>query len=289
MYHRSYYDSLGAERDLAGWPGAKPELIDGETRVFGTGGKGPSGVVLCSHGIAIQIVGIGDMVGVAEIGDVELTASREFIQDDTGGAGAKKLAERLVSGLRPEIVAKLNDLERYGMIPARLNFLRATAKYYGPDVLQATGLHWIPVLEPPGNLIHRSKKEVLHLLAGTRRVVLASGVSARSLYRSALPLISAADLGSRVVILTSQELEVKYNDSDRFKHAKEPCPIDGPLGELLAKLEDSPSELILTEQVIDIVAEAWGMSRATILDQRWYLDWQRDVIWTDLTREDGAR
>jgi len=129
-------------------------------RLVTAGGAGARGIIRCSYGIAVDRVPASDLSGLVELGEIELTASRESPLNpgedasDYHGAyprrnGDNDLLSMLRSKIRPEVVAGLNGLEQHGMIPARLGFVRGIASLYGSDTVRDSTLRWIPTIEPP--------------------------------------------------------------------------------------------------------------------------------------------
>lgn len=155
----------GGKWSLSGWPDARPQHSDSSRRLICLGGAPSFGVIACSQGIAVEMVRCPDITGLYEMGAVELTASRETILDpaepplDRFWRRSDHLVKKIRADLLPAVIARVDDMNSYGMLPGRLEFLRGLSGIFGEELLDKTTLNWIPVTEPPGNLIHRSKQE----------------------------------------------------------------------------------------------------------------------------------
>ena len=142
------------------------------------------GVVLCSMGIAVQVLIVPDIFGVPEIGDVELTASREDLipsqqrmhRDDS----LSDLTSTFLEYAKPKVVVSVANLgERHGMLPGRMGFLRFLASIYGYSILLDTQLKWVPVTQPPGDLVHYRKQAIVDRMQTENRVLIAFRVRVR--------------------------------------------------------------------------------------------------------------
>jgi hypothetical protein len=288
-YRRISTMSFGGKYSLTGWPGRGPEVSTESSRVVGGGGALCFGVIFCSRGIAVNIAPIGDLTGIVDVGDVELAASRESFPDlDAPGENKSAMAgveSRVIADMRPEIVAKLDELERHGMIPARIGFLRGLAGIYGPDVLLRTSLPWVPVIMPPGNLIHHSPTQLTKLLSKHHHVVLAWGVGPASAYTTAAQLIPAAELGQTpLIVISFEEVKVGYEKLQQLKYGGCGSTIEGTLDQILEKVGSPESEMILAPILVRAVADAWSISPEAISNQIWRLEYENNILWADLSR-----
>jgi hypothetical protein len=128
------------------WIDRRPEAISDSFRIVATPGIGH--VVICSKGFAIDTVHIPGMVGVTEIGDVEVDAARS----KTLRWDHQTFRKRLIERLKPRILEGLEDLEREFSIPSKYSFLNSVSVVYGQDFLTDTKLPWISIIEPPGRV-----------------------------------------------------------------------------------------------------------------------------------------
>ncbi len=295
----SSYSALGraGKFDLFGWPGSSPQLRDDFNRVVSSGGTGEFGVLRCSEGIAVDVVPAYDMSGISEVGELDLPVSRnepleprwpyarprKMDPDDPIVAQADALRNRLVAGIYPDVIAKLNELERYGMLPARMEFLRGIARIYGNTVLIESGLRWIPVVQPPGNLVHHSAAELAEQLRQHRRVGVFSGIGPGGAYAVAARYLRATELGHMLVIaFRLEEVQADYSDKDRLKIAGKSNPLDGPLEKVLGEFKEGPVELTFLSSTIEILAGAWSIPKKSITDQQWRFDFESNILWADL-------
>jgi hypothetical protein len=292
---RRFGRKVGNRFDLVGWPGLKPQLISEEARAFSSGGEPADGVLRCSQGIAIDVVGDPDLTGIMDIGRVELTASRESLNDEQIYArprrarfATKKGNDLLAAALVPEVLAKMNDLERFGMVPARLTFLRHLASVYGKDILSQTSLRWIPVLEPPGNLIHRSYRELVDTLSKEARVVVGVGISPASTYSLAAGRVPSSELGRTMVLcFRHEEIDISYSAKERLK-LEHGAYIEGTFDDVLKNLTGSSMKLELLPLLVDLISEAWRTSTDELRRQRWTLDIDGEIFRSALERGSTA-
>ncbi len=162
----------GGKYDLMDWPGLKPRVVSDDRHILSSGGIPAPGILRCSKGIAVDLIRSEDLYGVLEVGDMELSAARsgpvhaslgnrsshDFVFDEMKyDHETDSPVVTLRECMKTEIVGKIDDMERYGMLPSRLMFLRLMATLYGIEVLLETSLPWVSTVEPPGNTVHRSR------------------------------------------------------------------------------------------------------------------------------------
>jgi hypothetical protein len=302
--YRGSRADLGGKWSVKGWPGAKPQHVDDSKRLLSQGGETSYGVICCSQGIAVQTARFPDVTGLFEVGEVDLTVSRESIADLAGLAtpaantqmGA--ITDKIASAIRPAVLAKINELHAYGMLPGRIRFLRGMAAIFGRELRCETSLKWIPLTLPPGDLIHRSRQELLEDLGGQSRILLSAGANPGSTYAVGSSHIPAAELGRMMVLsINIEEIEVTYAAKNRFDEEKFGGVIKGSLDRILSVVSDDSrsrsethseaelnSRLFLTTFLIECIAMSWGMSSAALRGQNWYLHYQDNVLLGDLRR-----
>jgi hypothetical protein len=301
--------NVGGKWAVKGWPGAKPQHIDESRRLLSMGGQTSFGVVVCSQGIAVELLRIPDITGLVEAGEVELTASRESIaEEETAtehGTDRSKsdIAQNTIEALIPAVVARVDEIHTHGMIPGRIGFLRAMASVFGDKILYATKLKWIPVTLPPGNLIHHSRQELADELKGQNRILLAVGISPGGAYAVASSHISTSELGQMMVLsVGSEEIEVPYSVQQQFEFEGLGGVLKGTLDHMLSVIsdqtksktayairepEDIESALVLTKFLLGGIAETWGMSTDDLRKQSWYLHYKDNALYGDLRRAGG--
>lgn len=295
--YRFYYGRYAAfdvgKFDLFGWPGLKPQVLTDTSRLVSMGGEFSSyGVLRCSQGVAIDQSPYADLTGLVELGRVDLTASRHSFESDRPAHSSirrsgreDELHKQLVSWIRPDIVAKLNDLERFGMIPARLGFLRGLAKTYGQRVLAETSLRWIPVLEPPGNVIHRSRGELVEMLKSRDSAIFGTGLGLASAYTVAAGSIKSAELGETLVIpIRIEEVKPDYDDRQRIKLKTGSTTLEGSYQEVVGQISESKVDPCLLPFLVETIAEAWEIQAQDLYGQSWTLDLENAIFWCAFSR-----
>jgi hypothetical protein len=286
----SVYRSVdfGGQFVVKGWPSKKPSYVTETERLVSAGGDPSYGIVRCSQGIAIDRIGVGDISGMVEVGPIELDVSRESVVSAERSVGTmlhRNLKTKIVSNLRPAVVEKVNEFASHGMVPGRIAFLRGLASIYGHQLLDQTDLPWIPLTEPPGNLIHRSRTELVSAVKQQRRLLIVIGANPGSAYSIAVPHVPPKELKSMLLIaLSKEEMKVDYESKNKLEHDDVSNPLIGGLDDILERASCSTSELILTNFFIKCAAEAWTTSADELRSQDWRLDYKSNVLWSELKR-----
>jgi hypothetical protein len=268
------------------WPGTKPEVVEDDGRLVDSGTEGATGILECSHGIAIDVRHSGGVFGLVELGEVAITPNR----DATMRKGEKTymaLVNRLTAGLIPRVRDEIDKLEQFGSIPARHNFLRELAVRYGPDVLAGSSLRWIPTLEQPGNLIHRSRTELKRLLESESSAIVSSGITPSRVYELAAHRLEAEELRrSRAIPLPSNEFSVNYQVEKRLDVEDGTSRVRGTFGGIIEKTECKSEQFLMLGVILDLIAEAWSTTRAKLEEQQWEIDMDtlRSYMWVYLKR-----
>lgn len=266
------------------WPGTKPEYSDEIGRLIDSGTDSP-GVLFCSHGIAVERLSRNGVFGIVEVGEAQLTADRSLLRKYSALDSAS--FTDLWQGLIPEVRKAVDELEHHGALPARHSHLRTLAKRYGIDLLANSSLPWIPVLEQPGNVVHRSRTELARLLESHSSIIICSGLSAEKAYNIAIRKLSPSDFKSTMAILFStNEFKVDYNVEKRLEVEQGTSRIRGTLPSLMDRTGCKEDELILLNTAIEIVAGAWTKPSKDLKEQNWEMDadYLRGYLWSQLQR-----
>jgi hypothetical protein len=276
---------------VSGWPGHEPQYLDDTERLISQGGLSSYGVILCSQGIAVETIGVPDICGICEIGTVELTVSRETLiaTSDVSLRSWRTVNEplinKLIADLRPAVVTELDQMDSYGMLPGRIDFLRGLASIFGKELLDATKLGWIPVTEPPGNLIHYSKTDLLNLLERHPRILMAIGGSPAVAYAVAAPHIPPAKLSKMLVIaIRKEEVKVGYELEKTLERERGGDVFQGSLDQLISMTEGADWNLVLTDFLLECVAEGWHTFVGVLRGQKWNLGYKDNLLWADLSK-----
>ena len=282
---------FGGKWMLAGWPTAKPRYTDDSTLLISMGGAPSPGVVVCSQGIAVVTLPIPDITGIAEVGTVEMTVSRESLAaspDSPIGSWPKineQLTEKFIADLRPAVIARIDDLNKHGMLPGRIDFLRGLAMLFGETLLNDTKLNWIPVTKPPGDLIHQSRRELVDLVRQNKEVLLASGVGAAGAYSMAVPYIPLAKLSEMILVaIRKEEVDINYDLRNRLEREGRREVFEGSLIELRSLDLAIKWDLVIISFLINCVAESWNVPADVLRGQKWYLNYKAEVLLGLLTK-----
>ncbi|MGB7665958.1 MAG: ATP-binding protein, partial [Candidatus Acidiferrales bacterium] len=264
--YRSEAD-FGGKWTVSGWPVEKPHYETETERLICMGGEAAFGVVRCSQGIAVDLVPLPDICGMVEVGPADLVVSREAMAATPPNPPRhtiRRTTEQFIGAqiakLRPAVVSELNRLASYGMVPGRINFIRGVATIFGLEALHSTSLAWIPLVEPPGNLIHRSRQDFIERMAKYQRLLLATGVSMASSYSLATRSVAAPDLLTLPVLaIGKEEVTVEYSKKNELERAGTASPLKGSLDDLRAQTDDREWHLVLCKFILECLAEAWSI------------------------------
>lgn len=283
VLYRYMYDKYESHQ-IPTWPGIAPSTVADHVRLLSSGGQ-RSSVLVCSQGFAVGTRVSRDFAGMVDLGLVPLDASRSQILD-SGNRDRDDFADENVVRdfrrmIRPAVLQALNELERFGMLPARLALVRKIAGSYGGDILSESTMPWIPVLEPPGNTVYKSAQVFMSNVARADCVVVAVDMGPGRLYKklceSEVPWSKAT-----VVMIPLEKCEV---DHDRKKEVKE------TFGETVAesldtiqKIADARDNKIFMPQVLGLIARAWKVSADDLQSQKWNLEVDSGDMWGVLVR-----
>lgn len=293
-WHERVYEphvDFGGKWTIKGWPEDKPQTVGEKERLFSLGGDSCPGVVRCSQGIAVDLIHPRDVSGIIDVGRAELTVSRESVEQTHDVPDRPRrflypdIEPNILTKLKPAAVARLDELGNYGMIPARIAFIRGVASIFGPDLLPQTKLNWIPVTTPPGNLTHLSKSGLLETLRGYHRVLLTVGVSQGGGYAMSFAHLGAAEASKALLIaISTEEVNVQYDLEKQLERETNSISISGPLDSVLDRARQDRANLILTDFLVRCVSEGWGLPASALQNQRWVLDFKSNILWADLNK-----
>jgi len=269
------------------WPGAKPDFAEEIGRLVDSGIESGPGVLQCSHGIAIEIRTAGKGVfGLVETGEVEIAPDRGTLMP-SGKRAASHPMNQLKQGLMPRVREAVDGLEQFGSIPARHSFLRGIAGQYGAGLLAGSSLRWIPTLEQPGNLIHKSRAELKGRLESEPLVVICSGISPGKAYGLAEQRLEAAELiRCPQVLLPDNEFSSSYELARKLEGQEGGTRLRGTFSDVIAKANCEKERFLLLGIVLDLVSEAWSAPRTALEEQQWEMDvdYTKGYLWVNLKR-----
>ena len=247
--------------DLRKWPGKQPEVLTDNFRVLAIPGSGA--VLLCSRGIAIVVADVPSIVGMVEVGDLEMTTSRSApLQWD-----ADAFRRDLMKSVGPQVLAALKNLELEGRIPNRFSFLSAVADAYGDEMLLATDLPWIPFVEPPGNVRLTTPKELSGLVRKKAEILIGYGTGPWTLESKCRDVFPGASRDALLLPVddSGEPDHGSYEDKDDYTR----CPLKEHFGLRRYSTGGRAWRLLCTLQII---AEAWNVRQEALLS----LDWCRN-------------
>ena len=268
------------------WPGMKPEIVEDEGRLVDSGVEEATGILHCSHGIAIDIRRGNAIFGLVEMGEVAVSLDRNTAMDKSKGAYSSAVS-RLTTGLIPCILQEIDRFEQFGSIPARHDFLRELIGRYGPEVLVGSSLRWIPTLEQPGNLIHKSRTELKRRLEFDPSVVICSGIAPGKVYDLAAGRLDAKELSSgTAILLPDNEFRVDFQLEQRIEMEEGSSRLRGKFKQIIAKTKCKAEQFRMLGLILDMVAEAWSTTRDSLEEQQWEMNASllRAYLWVNLKR-----
>ena len=151
-------------------------------------------------------------------------------------------------------------------------------------------MRWIPTLEQPGNLIHRSKPELKRLLESQSSVVVCSGISPGKAYDIAAQRLEASELGrSLEILLPNNEFPANYELDRRLQVQEGSSRLRGTFDQIILKANCKKEQFLLLGILLDLIAEAWSIPRADLDDQQWEMDvdYTKGYLWVFLKRPSG--
>lgn len=284
-----YRDRFGGKWAVHGWPGPMPEWSDQGKRLVSMGGLAPSGVIRCSQGVAVDLVEVPDVIGLVDVGPVELTVSRRAVAAPEANGWGRRAEERdplamsLLNEMRPAVVEGIDHLAEHGMMPGRIDFLRGLATIYGSEVIEGSGLAWIPVTLPPGDLIHHTRGQFVDVARKHGSLILCTGVTAAGAYGAVTAGVVGPEPGMvPLVAIRTEEARVQYDTERKLEHAGRGDSLKGTLGEVLSEGNIDESDLVLTSFLLRCLAEAWSVGVEDLRSQRWNLLYKSNVLWASL-------
>ncbi len=273
--------------EKSAWPGEKPDFTEETGRVIDSGKESAFGVLHCSHGIAIDVHSAEHgLFGLVETGEVGITPDRSTVLGYERNTYTQAM-NRLIQGLTPRVQEAVDGLERFGSIPARQTFLRELAQQYGADLLAGSSLRWIPTLEQPGNLIHRSSGDLKGLLEPQPSVVICSGLSPGKAYDLAAQRLESAELNRCLhVLLPNNEFRADFELEKKLEVQEGSSRLRGTFEQIIDKANCKKEQFLLLGILLDVVSEAWSIPRTSLEAQPWEMDvdYSAGYLWVNLRR-----
>jgi hypothetical protein len=247
--------------DLSKWPGKQPEVLADNFRVLAMPKEGE--VLLCSRGIAIAVVNVPSIVGLVEVGDLEMTTARSApLRWDS-----EAFRQDLMKSVGCQVLAALMNLEAEGRIPSRFGFLSNVANAYGDEMLIATDLPWVGMIEPPGNVRLITTKQLGECVKKKAEILVGYGTgpwTVESKCREAFPGASRDALILPVDDRGEPDFG-SFEDKDEYTRA----PLQEHFGIERFGTGGRASRLLCTLQII---ADTWNVRQEALIS----LDWCRN-------------
>jgi hypothetical protein len=252
------------------WPRQQPEVVTENLRVLAI--PGVERVLICVRGFTVDVVRISGMLGLVDLGDVEVDVARSGL---IGWDEAKFRAETL-GLLRSKILEALNGL-RGENVTSRFKFLVGVADSYGLALLTETTLAWVTVVLPDGSAVMKSPTEVEHMVRDRRELIICYGAglwSADRLSREVFPEASA-DVAILPINDADQAEAGSYEDKDQV--------VWGPVADHFFITHRGKYErAFLLRATLEIIARGWKMKVDDLERGRWCR--KKQCLFTRLSR-----
>lgn len=250
---------LSKMNNIDKWPGKQPEIVSDTFRIIAL--PTAAHVLICSKGLGIRSMPIHGMVGLVDIGEVELDASRSY----TLGWDHEKFREDILEKLSPEIISALNNIQTEMNIPERFEFLADVGKAYGHKLLTKTKLKWINIIKPPGDIILISAEELRKIIAEVKEIFIVYGTSPWNSYSICRKRFGEVAQTTILITISSKgqpEPGSYTRDEDEI--------IECPLPEhFLVEYHRGFENAVMIKAILDIISEGWNISIEHLLKSEW--------------------
>ncbi|MCH7885981.1 MAG: hypothetical protein IIC01_12140, partial [Planctomycetes bacterium] len=237
------------------WLNEAPELVDGSKRILAL--PWANRIVLCSSGLAVEYWDDEGLVGLAEIGPVELNVARSTLV----GWDAKTFGASIRQGLRPGILHALDALEGEGRVPDRFEFLLTVGVAYGDDVLTETNLPWMTLIEPPGSARLLSPAELRSRLANHNELLVGYSTGPWTAARECFRYFPDSPRGTLLLPVSKADGPSIHTDYTRKE------TISSHLNEHFADEELAGAALLTA--TLRVIAEAWDVTFDDLRTAEW--------------------
>lgn len=283
-----YFNEYQGEKSL--WPDQRPETVSESARLRSSGvGKGS--VLVCGQGFAIAKYALADAVGIVDIGRVDLSPSRDrlrndpqlssSVEGDAGQSAVAKLDSDVKSMLAPAVIRGLNAVGQLGKVPLRWDLLIKLADVYGSSILTQSEMPWIPVLDYPGNIIHRSSQEFGSIVASRQKVAIAIDLGWVAIYDIADKL--SVNLERVPVCLLPRIMFQLGHSTAELLQKESGDTLSGSLADVLERCEMEFTNPAFRE-VLKVVAAGFGCEVVALERQMWHVDLDKKGLWCMLTK-----
>jgi hypothetical protein len=249
--HYRHNIPLAEMREAEKWLTRQPEIITETSRVMAIPEQ--STVLVCTRGIAVRSIFVQGITGIVEADDLDLVAARsEALHFDVD-----EFRARLVGQLKPYIIESLNALSD-DYIPSRFEFLAKAGSLYGEDVLLATTLPWVTVVDKVGNSTLMSPVDLRDKLAEVPEILISYGSG---------PWTSRITAKNHFPSATRNALVLAIPDKGQSSPGSYNDPEEITVGELSDHFRDEVPVLLRT--VVQLISGAWGVDQQTLEATRW--------------------
>lgn len=272
-----------------GWTGTLPEAKSDLGRLISMGTDSPEPILVCSNGIAVRVRSHLDLTGLVDAGDMAMFPDRgsadEFGHVSPNDPEAISIFA-LTDSVRPKVRNSISELASSGMMPSRYPFLRIKVGQYGSEVLLDSSFPWIPMVEPTGDLIHRSRINARSRISTESKVILCFGGNPLTSYEHASANLARRQERILGIALSLTELKVDYTAKSRIEAREGTTLLRGTLAQLAEKVEERLDRFIMGSLLLGIVADSWQLDPAAFDLVEWFLniEFGKEGMWTLLVR-----
>ncbi len=266
-YNFGYYHhrtSHGITDEKQKWVGRQPELIRPDCRAVAC--PGLDGLLLCVKGIAIKMLRIEGISGIANVDKIEIDASRSHIL----GWDFNGFKEDLLKGLHGQILKAINRLAEEGMTSLRIGFIVKAAQAYGKDLLKETEFPWISTIEHSGSAIFRSVMQFRDMLANNSTIILGFGSAPWTMPKHVFKLFPSL-IDNSILVPISSEAQPRfgtYKDDD-FVTATLEEHFRASDYHSQSNFAEILEEAVLLKTIVEVIAEEFSLNTEKICSQEW--------------------
>jgi hypothetical protein len=254
-YRQRSFD-LGEAHKLDKWPRQQPEVVTDNLRVLAL--PGVAEVLICVRGFTVNAIGIRGMLGLVDLGDVEVDVARSALI----GWDEEKFRVETLDLLRPRILEALNGL-RGENVPSRIEFLVGVARSYGLRLLSETTLAWLTVVLADGSAVMKSPGEVEQMVREKRELLVCYGVGPWRADRKCREVFPEAFAEAMILPIDkeSQAEAGSYDDKD--------ATIWGPVADHFFQYGATYDGAFLLRATLEIIARGWNMKVGDLEREKW--------------------
>jgi len=231
------------------WKVGWPQYVDGKTRLIASF-DGFS--ILSLRGLAIEPINTPGFAGIIELDSITTDVSRSRALN----ADVTSVLNLARNSITPHVINNIEELAKSIPMVNLIELVARCVELYGKNVVQNSGITWISQMTMPGNVELINCAELLSRLSGIKCVFLAFDLGPWTAMKK------WAEAGSQG---HPSEIAIVLDDAGQ----KGPGYLSSEEARIgsLEEIWENSSSSVLFSTLIDIVAQAWQVSPAVLLQQ----------------------